>query len=112
MIEAASANDFEDDPTDYYDAAPRSSVRTPNQRLCLAVLERALEDARIDDHFWHGALIRDDARRWFAEMDRACVFRDCLSFEMVCGVLGLDPAPIRERVLADTATVRHHIRRQ
>ena len=111
----AQARNWDDDPTDYFDAhAVRRARRwmTREQQLCLAVLERALEDARYDYRIRHGADIRDDARQCFAADTPPSVREYHFSFETVCDVLGLNPVPIRECVLADTATVRQHIRRQ
>lgn len=62
-------------------------VMLPERKLFGRVLEAAIEDINVNDP------VRN-SRAWFKETGASA--DDLFAFETVCGVLGLDPAAVRE----------------
>ncbi|MFQ5849357.1 MAG: hypothetical protein ACE5JU_02065 [Candidatus Binatia bacterium] len=81
----------------FFDVYGRKSPVEPEKKLMLAVLEDAIlclqgkgllrEKSRKD--------LCQEAEQWILERDSDWLF----SFENICKVLGLDPAPAREQML-------------
>jgi hypothetical protein len=83
------------DPTDG-DVARAAALRprSPEERLCMAVLVQALWEVRR----YHPASREGaEVRHWIASDDQSWPFAFCA----LCDVLGLDPAIVRARVGAE-----------
>ena len=67
--------------------------------LWISVLIRAIYDLRgvgLNEHKKHAALLERSARTWFISPDSGIG-----SYCWICGLLGLDPLTVRERVFEE-----------
>lgn len=80
-----------EDPVDLWLAGYRSAYRTPEQRLLLAVLERALTDTKLPPRFPKYRRMRDDALAWLRDTEDSGPY----SAASACDALGLSVDALR-----------------
>lgn len=84
-------------PDQYFAGLHRNGGVEAESRLMLAVLEDAIDCYRENFLFRNPNQQRlfEDAKEWIESADDAWLF----SFESICGVLGVDPAYLRQGLL-------------
>lgn len=84
-------------PDQYFDSLRRNRGVEAESRLMLAVLEDAIDCYRENFLFRNPNQQRlfEDAKEWIESSDDAWLF----SFESICGVLGVNPAYLRQGLL-------------